>query len=249
MSLDIDITFNFTTDCSYWESYNKGRSDTDPDIHSPRLRLYQKELYSRKTPCGIDFKLDFGKNKAYDYLVWNGIRFGSDNIINMCERYNLSWSRETEIYDYDAKIKEYILKSYTLGGEILFPKHVKSINTERGRNHNIKDRFDLTLECIRHFYNGQSSPLYDVLKTDEEFFKLFGNGQEGFKGYVDFFFLNDLVSSDYSKVKLFLGAEQDVFNRNPLPQNKKEWEQLLKAQIDFLVGRNNRIKKFIDNQS
>lgn len=241
MSLNIDADFNFTTDCGYWDSYNKGRSDSDPDITSPTLRLYQQILYSRETPCGKKFTLEQGRNAQYDYLVYEGVRFGSDNIINMCERYKLPWNREIEIENYDNKIKDYIKESYVLGGEIIFPKHRKSINTERGWNHSIKDRFDLTLECIRRFYDGKDNPLYSVLKADEEFFKLFVN----FNGYVNFFFLNDLVSDDYKTVKLFLGTERDMFNRSPLPQNKYEWEQLRNNQIDFLKKRHNRIKEFI----
>ena len=242
MSLNINPDFNFTTDCGYLQSYDKGRSNVDPDIYSPTLRLYQQILYSRITPSGIELKLEQGRNTAYDYLVWNGIRFGSDNIINMCERYKLSWNREAEIEHYDDKIKDYIIRSYTIGAEIIFPKHRKSVNTERGWNHSIKDRFDLTLECIRRFYEGKDSPLYPVLKTDEAFFKLFVN----FKGYVDFFFLNDLVSDDYTKIKLFLGTESDIFNRTPLPQNKDEWKQLLDNQMTFLKKRNDCIREFVN---
>lgn len=245
MALNIDTDFNFTSDCKYWESYNKGHSDTDPDTYSPRLRLYQQILYSRKTPSGKTLNLTQGKDKKYDYLIYDNIRFGSDNIINMCERYDLSWSREANIDNYDEKIKNYILKSYTLGGEIIFPKHKNSLNVMRGRNHKIKDRFDLTLECIRRFYEDNTSPLYNILKTDEQFFKLFGKGHEGFKAYVDFFFLNDLVKDDYTKIKLFFGDEKDVFIRNPLPQNKTEWDQLLKNQMIFLEKRNQRIKNFV----
>ena len=243
MPLNINPDFNFTTDCGYLQGYNKGRSSVDPDIYSPTLRLYQQTLYSRRTPSGIELKLEQGRNIAYDYLVWNGIRFGSDNIINMCERYKLSWDREAEIENYDDKIRDYIVRSYTIGAEIIFPKHKKSVNTERGWNHSIKDRFDLTLECIKRFYEGKDSPLYPVLKTDEDFFKLFVN----FKGYVDFFFLNDLVSGDYQRVNLFLGTYEDLFIRSPLPQDKQEWEQLRDRQMKFLERRNVRIRDFIKN--
>ena len=238
MRLDIDVDFDFTTDHEYWKTYNKGHSESDPDTNSPRLRLYQQMLYSRQTPSGNALILEQGKNRNDDYLVCDGVRYGSDSIINMYA-YQLP-EIEKEIENYEKKINEYIHKGYTIGGEIIFPKHKMSMNQCRGINHSIKDRFDLTLECIRLFYEGKNNPLNDVLKRDEEFFGLFVN----FRGYVDFFFLNDLVSDDYKKVKLFLGADGEMFNRNPLPQNKQEWEQLLDNQMQFLEKRNKRIKRF-----
>ena len=238
MALDIDVNFDFTTDHNYWSTYDKGHSESDPDTNSPKLRTYQQLLYSRQTPSGKLLMLKQGKNKDDDYLVCDGVRYGSDSIINM---YAYSLPKiEKDIENYENKIIEYIHKGYTIGGEIIFPKHKMSMNQCRGMNHNIKDRFDLTLECIRRFYDGEDNPLNNVLKTDEDFFRMFVD----FKGYVDFFFLNDLVSDDYKKVKLFIGSDEDIFNRNPFPQNKQEWEQLLEGQMLFLEKRNERIKIF-----
>jgi len=56
----------------------------------------------------------------------------------------------------------------TIGGYIIFPaKQVDkkmTINASRGLNRKIKDRFDLTLECIRLFYSKEDSPLSDTLQ-------------------------------------------------------------------------------------
>jgi hypothetical protein len=239
----IDVNFNFTTDCSYWDGYNNGDSDTDPDIMSPTLRLYQQILYSRKTPCGKTIILKQGKNVNYDYLVYQDNRLASDNIINMFERYNLPWSREAQIDNYNDKIKQYKLASYIIGAEILFPKHKDSINQWRGKNKQIQDRFDLTLECIKRFYDGEQNPLNETLNKDKWFFDLFVN----FKGYIDFFFLNDLVSLSYKQIKFFLGNYNDVFIRPPFPQNKHEWQKLYDNQMNFLQQRTNRIKQFVTN--
>ena len=112
----------------------------------------------------------------------------------------------------------------------------KSINVERGRyNGKIKDRFDLTLECIRLCYENKQSPLYDALKEDFKFFELFID----FKGYVDFFYLNDLVSDDYKKVNFYLAF--DNFERDVRPQTVEEWNTLYDKQMDFLNRRNKRI--------
>ena len=59
----------------------------------------------------------------------------------------------------------------------------------------IKDWFDFTLECICRYYNGEESPLSRTLKKDKNFFN----------EYVDFFFLNDLVTNDYNKVNCWCG--------------------------------------------
>jgi hypothetical protein len=60
-----------------------------------------------------------------------------------------------------------------------------TINGARGFHPKIKDRFDLTVECIRRHYVDDPSPLSDTLARYEDFFGLFGD----FRGYVDFFLL------------------------------------------------------------
>jgi hypothetical protein len=46
-------------------------------------------------------------------------------------------------------------------------------------------------------YNGEQCPLLKILENDSDFFALF----KDFKEYVDFFFLQDIVSIDYEHVK------------------------------------------------
>ena len=81
----------------------------------------------------------------------------------------------TSLDDYRGFVENFLHKTYTIGGEIIFPKHTRSINQARGVNPLICDRFDLTLECIRRYYAGVSSPLYEVLCGDGRFFDLFGD--------------------------------------------------------------------------
>ena len=63
----------------------------------------------------------------------------------------------------------------------------------RGCNHKIGDRFDLNLECIRGHYLRGDNPLSFTLSSYGAFFDLF----EDFRGYVNFFLLQDLVGDDY----------------------------------------------------
>ena len=68
-----------------------------------------------------------------------------------------------------------------IGGKLLFPGKQRSrrptINQERVGN-KIVDRLDLTLECIRLHYLGETSPMAEVLDRYDDFFDLF----ESFKG-------------------------------------------------------------------
>ena len=105
----------------------------------------------------------------------------------------------------------------TIGAFIIFPSkkidNKMTINGARGINHKIQDRFDLTLECIRSFYLKKSSPLSDTLVRYSQFFNLF----DSFKGYIDFFLLQDLVEENYSAIKFW--HPFNGFDYSPLPKN------------------------------
>lgn len=83
--------------------------------------------------------------------------------------------------DYKNYFEKFTRRSYTLPGEIIFPMHRNSMNQRRGISGKIKDRWDLTLECMRRHYVGEDSPLKSVTDSDAAFYDLFVN----FKGYVD----------------------------------------------------------------
>ena len=128
----------------------------------------------------------------------------------------------------------------TIGSYIIFPsKRIDgkmTINGARGTSAKIKDRFDLTLECIRRHYASEESPLAETLQRYSAFFKLF----EDFAGYIDFFLLQDLVSDDYSSIKFYLPF--DNFERSALPQNVAEYLSYKKLVLDFVSGRNKRFQ-------
>ena len=106
----------------------------------------------------------------------------------------------------------------TVGGYVVFPSQVHvdgkwrmSINQSRGLHPKIRDRFDLTLECIRRHYHGTASPLTGALSWYADFFDLF----EDFAGYVDHFLLNDLVDEGHAAVMFY--TDFDDFAGSPLP--------------------------------
>lgn len=139
-------------------------------------------------------------------------------------------------------IKSFFALASTIGAYIIFPANrvdnKMTINGARGLNKSIKDRFDLTLFCIKNFYENKASPLSDVFERYREFFELFDN----FKGYADFFLLNDLLNKDLS-IKFFLPF--DNFKQNPLPSNQNEYALYKERVINFINSRNNRIVKFL----
>jgi hypothetical protein len=130
---------------------------------------------------------------------------------------------------------------YTIGGMMIFPGNridgKSTINGARGFHPRIKDRFDLTLECIRRHYVGKESPLTVVLQRYADFFELFGN----FRRYVEFFLLQDIVNGDFSKVKFFTPFVD--FAASPLPSSVDEYLSYRQLAVQFVKARNLRIRQ------
>ena len=178
MKNTFDINFDFTTDTPYfWETYwndEMGGVFVDPDSESKTLKKYHKIVWSKQLPNGEFMNLTEGYGA--NYLTWKGFRFGSDSIIASFryEKYRFMIKQVMNyLPNYKDFMENYTRKSYTLGGSIIFPKMQGSINQSRGCNPFIRDRFDLTLECIRKFYNNEKSPLYDTLLKNKSFLDLF----------------------------------------------------------------------------
>ncbi|KQN84408.1 hypothetical protein ASE96_16575 [Arthrobacter sp. Leaf69] len=83
----------------------------------------------------------------------------------------------------------FLRRSYTICGFMIFPVSQGSLNQNRGTHPRIQDRWDLTLEAIRRFYEGGTSPLATTMDRFAGFFALFGS----FDGYVKHFHLGDFV--------------------------------------------------------
>lgn len=243
---EIDISFDFTTDTpGFWEGFwerngGLGAGGNDPDALSPTLKQYQKVLYSRELPNGEIMDLTIGN--GYSYLTWKDFRFGSDSIAASF-RYNkyreMLRKIESAIPNYKGFMEDFLRSTYTIGGEIIFPKRrYGSINQNRGCSPIIKDRWDLTLECIRRYYRGEQSPLYDTLLQEKAFFDLFID----FKGYVDFFFLQDCVTPDYQSVNIWLGDGD--FTSAPLPDTVEEYLHWINMNLTFVRKRNQRIQEY-----
>ena len=164
--------------------------------------------------------------------------------------------------DYDSNWKKfiwlYLQKSNTIGGFVLFPRHTQSINQRRGRtNSPIDDRFDLTLECIRRYYeeteksekDSNYNPLFDGLKEDEDFFYLFRKGNVDFKNYTKFFCLDESWVKDGQVLNLLNDRPLDDYdfgNKNNVLLTKDNWWTFYRNIMNRLDARNQQIQKVIE---
>lgn len=103
-------------------------------------------------------------------------------------------------------------------------------------NNRIADRFDLTLECIRRHYRGEDNPLASTLSEHADFFALF----EDFRGYVDFWLLQDLVED--GQVRFWLPFND--FQGPAVPQDIETYQTYSKGREDFIAARNARIDEY-----
>ena len=154
MSRHIDITFDFRSDTP------QGK---DPDAFSPKLRTYHKILWSKPLPSGVVFELDDTTPHIYLHHRSEVGEFflSSDAVIP-------TFSRDRRIAHFISQIpveerEVFNGIGYTIGGMMVFPGNrigrKMTINVARGFHPRIKDRFDLTVECIRRHYHNERSPL------------------------------------------------------------------------------------------
>jgi len=225
----IDIHFDVFSDTP------KGK---DPDSYSATLRKYHQILWSKPLPNGFRFDLDRDTARLLHHKSELGEFFLSSDAIGHTYKNVKKMAHIVNQITPDEMNSFFSLCS-TIGAFIMFPSkkidNKMTINGARGINHKIQDRFDLTLECIRSFYLKEKSPLSDTLERYSQFFNLFDN----FKGYVDFFLLQDLVEENYSAIKFW--HPFNGFDYSPLPKNIEEYQAYKINVIDFLTARNQRI--------
>ena len=233
----IDVNFNFYLDTP------KGK---DPDSYSDTLRRYHKLLWNKPLPNGTVFELDLKTPKILHHKSQLGeFYLSSDSLAHDYSK----WKSTDHIIKKIPKteIENFFNLGCTIGGYTIFPSNrvdkQMTINGSRGINKKIKDRFDLTLECIRRFYLNEDSPLLETLSRYKDFFKLF----DDFKGYVDFFLFQDLVQSNYSSINYFLPSNN--FNNSPIPNDIQEYKVYRKNMTEFINKRSKRIFEYSKNLS
>jgi hypothetical protein len=192
--------------------------------------------WSKPLPSGVVFTLDdSGRHYLHHRSEIGEFFLASDAVVP-------TFSRQRRISNIINQISPEDLATfnrigYTIVGMMLFPGNRigRTINGARGFHPRIKDRFDLTVECIRRVYCGERSPLAAVLARYAEFFALFVD----FHGYVEHFQLQDLVSRGGSVVKFFALFED--FATSPLPESVGAYRTYSQLAIEFIRARNLRI--------
>ncbi|RLA39701.1 MAG: hypothetical protein DRR42_26800 [Gammaproteobacteria bacterium] len=227
MSTDIDITYDFRQDTP------EGK---DPDSYSKVLRQYHKQLWSKALPSGEPFQLSdtIAGHYLHHKSVVGEFSLSSDAVIP-----TFRWNKQIQAIITKSELEAFNAQGYTIGGMMIFPRNQIdgkwTINQARGCTQSIGDRFDLTLECIRRHYINGKSPLTNVLARYTTFFNLFAD----FRGYVEFFLLQDLVSDDYSTVHI--SQPYDNFSGSPIPINITEYRAYKNNALTFISARNQRI--------
>jgi hypothetical protein len=223
----IDFDFDF---------YSDARGD-DPDNTSPTLRKYHRFLWSKLLPDGKEFFLEMKKGKyLYHKSELGEYVLGSDAITHS---YRNQKRKQWLTKQIPNEVNELFGIGKTIASYIIYPNNKinnkYTINQARGVNKWIDDRFDLTLECIRLYYLGKQSPLFDTFERYKSYFELFHD----FRGYVDFFFLNDLIDVK-GNVKFYLPFDQ--FQTKPTFKDKADYIIYKENVIEFVLARKERMK-------
>ncbi len=205
----------------------------DPDSRSATLRSYHRIMWSKQLPSGQPLIL----NEDLVAIIDNKrMAFSSDAITHTFSK----WKRYQHIISQvpPEKIEDFYCLGCTVGAYIIFPREkingLPTINMARGTHAQINDRMDLTLECIRRYYIGEESPLTKCFENYADFFELFLD----FKGYINFFLLQDLVDRQY-RVRYFYPFKN--FGDNTLPETVEGYLEYRACVMDFITKRNERI--------
>jgi hypothetical protein len=239
----------------------------DPDAYSTRLRGWHQLVWSKEIPGVGNLDLQPRGHGLRD--AGHGEYLSSDAAVPV-------WERWREVQGFHAATQE-VLRSrgrgsihdvgwrlYDMGGMVLFPGFqvdgLWTINQAKGcMRARIGDRLDLTLECIRLYYEHRRSstdedvalpdgydrvnPLGPVLHRYRSFFELF----DSFDGYVRFWLLDDLVVTTDTGLQVnFLlprtSAESyDFVHERALPTDRNQYAGYLVAADDFVDRRNRRM--------
>lgn len=230
MDARIDVAYDFRDDTP---------DGKDPDQFSSTLREYHRTLWSKQLPSGQMFTLASSEKTYLRHASSLGRFVLSSDAITTRLR-----GRASKVADTIPPESLPPNLGYTIGSSIIFPGNridrASTINGARGFHPRIADRFDLTLECIRRHYRGDTSPLDATLQRYSDFFALFSS----FPEYVEFFLLNDLWDSRASQIRFL--HHFDDFSTPAVPKTSGDLINYLQANNEFIEARNSRIARSLE---
>ena len=114
MAFSIDTTFVFTTDTP---------PGKDPDSHSPTLRRYHQQLWSKPLPSGAAFYLSM--QTAGKYLHHQSdlgeFSLSSDAVIPSFRKHPIVAGLRAQMPQHE--LEQYHNLGYTIGGMMIFPSN------------------------------------------------------------------------------------------------------------------------------
>jgi hypothetical protein len=229
----------------------------DANAYSPELYNCHSELWSKALPNGETLKLRFCP-KGVDRKT--GRPYKPFILKDEDESFRLPLTSDTIAPSYNKLAKllrqgvidekqanEYLRAGRSTGSFLIWPirgdkeNSNNTINIVRART--VSDRIDLTLGHLQKWYEGQhGSPggLYKTFQLYSSYFELFVT----FKGFADFFYLQDFISEDNSKVKLFNRHGGNVTGRESVEQlGNKDVLEYIRWILDIIELRSTRIRK------
>jgi hypothetical protein len=237
----------------------------DPDTYSENLQRWHQRLWSRTSPGGTGLELALERRALRDEA--SGLALASDAAVPAWERWGAvqALKPETEQLLQEqgrGTIHDLGWRLYDMGCFVLFPgvqiNRLWTINQAKGlMKARIADRLDLTLECIRRYYEQLAdpsapelpegyeltNPLGPVLHRYRTFFDLFGS----FERYVAFWMLQDLVTDrpDGQQVRFLMPRDEpgpyNFQRERGLPRTAQAYCDYLIAADDFVQARNRRL--------
>lgn len=165
------------------------------------------------------------------------------------------------------EILEYIIDTREFGGHMIWPSISigigryddkgneirKSIN--QGRSYCFKERMDYTIFDIDNWYNSKFDNMNKIFKLildgNSQWLRQFGDGDNGYRNFIDFFVLEDFVNKNYEPYDLLSYDNQkmtysNLITKHPyrinncIPQGKVQYQKLIEG---CLYGINERSKK------
>lgn len=240
-----DTSFDYKTD-------TPSGTKPDADSDSQLLRWDHELLWSKELPSEEVFAPKVTTRKS-EYLIFTDVNdrhcYGSDAITSSYTGRSGPAPLVKAMADLsDDQKSAYLDPPYTIGSAMIWPVRTgqTTMNQARGFGPSgrlIADRMDLTLECIRRHYTGESEnapagafkdayrEFFAVIDAYKDFFDLFGQGEQGFIGFVDFFHQQDLVTPDYKEIRFYLPCEN--FERSGTPATKEEYVTYRNATLEF----------------
>lgn len=205
----------------------------DPDALSLKLYETLKALWGRT--LGLE-EIVWDENYECYYFgnKRDGMQYSSDYI-------GPSATRAFQMGVDDLTVGTAIKECRTIGGHMIWPRHVANVNTSRGKA--ACDRIDIKLLEIKDFYMSNfsekamlSPAIRNALVRDKAWFQKF----VGFQGFSDTFLLvGSFVDMNYEVAELAEINPENGF----IPETEEKYRRFIQENVNAVKRRNEVIDR------